>query len=585
MAFYPPVTVASIIQKVEYKTLLLPAIQREFVWSHTEIEILFDSLMRDYPIGSLLLWKVNGESKSENRFYSILQKYRAKYNTHCEEVNTLTVPDFEAVLDGQQRLTALYLGLKGSYAYKMPRVHWVNNEYALPTRKLYLKITEYAPQNDTEVNVTDDDGRLYDFKFLSNDDLEKLNKNEWFEVGNILGLQGTFSLNEFIKENGWEDNKFVNETLFKLHDMVHVKPIINYYLENDPDYNKALNIFIRINSGGEKLDYSDLIMSTLIASWSDAREEISNVIDEIWDSYGFEINKDLILRLYLLIFSEDIKFRVTNFSSKNAKEFEENWVKIRSCIVTAFELVRNFGYTEQSLTSKNAVLPIAYYLYISEKAKNYNKREVANKEDWNTIKKWFHAVLLHRIFGGQADAILKVIREPIKIAVENSEDLFPANAIAAKLSKTRKSITVDDEFISNLLCTRYEDRYAFPVLALLYPHLDYKNGDFHKDHIHPKSSFTKSKLRKAGITNSDNDPDWYYSDADFYNGIVNLQMLDGNQNISKGDKSLSKWVSSSDVDLAKQMIPDILPLEDFVEFVDTRWDVLENKLKEALTFS
>ncbi len=585
MAFYPPVTIASIIQKIEYQSLLLPAIQREFVWNHNEVEVLFDSLIRDYPIGSLLLWKVNGENKKSHRFYSILKKFREKYRTHCEEVSTLTVPDFEAVLDGQQRLTALYLGLKGSYAYKKSRVHWVDNEYALPTRKLYLKITEYAPQDDTEVNVSDDDGRLYDFKFLAKDDLEGLDTEEWFEVGKMLGLQGTFNLNRYIKENGWEDNEFANETLSKLHDMIHVNPIINYYLEDDPDYNKALNIFIRINSGGEKLDYSDLIMSTLIASWADAREEINNVIDEIWDSYGFEINKDLILRAYLLIYSNDIKFRVSNFSSRNAKEFEKHWDEIRNCIVTAFELIRDFGYTERSLTSKNAVLPIVYYLFMSDKEANFTRKEVAYKDDWGTIKKWFHAVLLHRIFGGQADAILKVIREPIKKAIEEDESLFPAQAIATRLSKTRKSITVDDEFIENLLHTRYEDRYAFPILALLYPHLDYKNGDFHKDHIHPKSGFTKSKLKKACIVNTTGDPNWHFTNKDYYNGIANLQMLDGNQNISKGDKALSEWASSSSVDLDKQMIPDILELEEFENFVDTRWKILESKLKSALTFN
>lgn len=584
MAFYPPVTIASVMQKIEYQTLLLPAIQREFVWSHDDIEILFDSLMRGYPIGSLLFWKVNGENKQSHRFYAILKKFREKYSTHCTEVNTSTVPDFEAVLDGQQRLTALYLGLKGSYAYKKPRVHWVNNEYALPTRKLYLKITEFAPQDDTEDNVADDDGRLYDFQFLTKDELESLQPKEWFEVGNILCLQGTFKLNQYIKENGWEDNEFINETLSKLHDIIHVNPIINYYLENDPDYNKALNIFIRINSGGEKLDYSDLIMSTLIASWANAREEINNVICEVWDSYGFEINKDLILRAYLLIFSKDIKFRVSNFTSKNAKEFEERWDRIRSCVVIAFELIRDFGYTEKSLTSKNAVLPIVYYLFVSNKSKNYTRKEVVYKEDWETIKKWVHAVLLHRIFGGQADAILKVIREPIRKAIEENESLFPAQAIAARLSKTRKSITVDDEFIENLLYTKYEDTYAFPILALLYPNLDYKNGDFHKDHIHPKSTFTKTKLRKAGIVNTSNDPEWYFDNADYYNGIVNLQMLDGNQNISKGDRSLSEWVCKYSVDLEKQIIPNILELDKFTEFVDARWELLENKLKAALTF-
>ena len=582
MAFYPPVTIVNIIQKIEYQTLLLPAIQREFVWKHDEIEVLFDSLMRDYPIGSLLLWKVSGENKNSHRFYSILKKYREKYKTHCEEVNTLTVPDFEAVLDGQQRLTALYVGLKGSYAYKVPRVHWVDNEYALPTRKLYLKINTYAPQDDEDGSLSDDD-RLYDFRFLTSAELQKMNTDEWFEVGNILGLQGTFKLNTYIKEKGWDENEFVNETLSKLHDIIHVTPIINYYLEDDPDYDKALNIFIRINSGGEKLDYSDLIMSTLIASWPDAREEINNVIDEIWDEYAFEINKDLILRAYLLIFSNDIKFRVSNFSSDNALEFQQFWNDIRNSIVTSFELIRDFGYTEQSLTSKNAVLPIVYYLFKSGKTVNYTRKEVAYKDDWVIIKKWFHAVLLHRIFGGQADVILKIIREPIKKSIDDDNPLFPATEIAQRLSKTRKSITVDDEFIENLLFTRYEDRYAFPILALLYPHLDYKNRDFHKDHIHPKSVFTKKLLKKAGIENINNDPEWYYSEKDYYNGIVNLQMLDGNQNVSKGDRSLVDWVDSS-VDLAKQMIPNILELERFPEFVDARWTLLKGKLKQALTF-
>lgn len=583
MGFFPPVTIANILQKIDYQTLLLPAIQREFVWSHDEIEILFDSLMRGFPIGSLLLWKVDGENKKSHRFYAILKKFRERYKTHCEEVNTLTVPDFEAVLDGQQRLTALYLGLKGTFAYKKPRVRWVDNEYAIPTRKLYLKITEYAPQDDTEENVSDDDGRLYNFKFLENEDFENLDITEWFEVGNILGLQGTFKLNAFIKEKELEDNEFANETLSKLHDMIHVTPIINYYLEDDPDYNKALNIFIRINSGGVKLDYSDLIMSTLIASWPDAREEINNLIDEIWDSYGFEINKDLILRTYLLIFSNDIKFRVSNFTSENAFEFEQHWDEIRLCIVTAFKLIRDFGYVEQSLTSKNAVLPIAYYLFKSGKSKNFTK-QISNKADWDIIKKWFHAVLLHRIFGGQADAILKVIRRPIRRSIKQNGTLFPAHEIAMQLSKTRKSITVDDEFIESLLLTRYEDRYSFPILALLYPHLDYKNGDFHKDHIHPKSCFTKRKLDKAGIVNTANTVDWYFTDDDYFNGIVNLQMLDGNQNISKGDKSLLDWVSSSSVDVNKQMIPNILKLEKFVEFVDVRLEILRGKLKNALTF-
>jgi uncharacterized protein with ParB-like and HNH nuclease domain len=583
MSYFPPITISSAIQKIDYQQYLLPAIQREFVWKQDSIELLFDSLMRDYPIGSLLMWKVQGENKNQHRYYSVLKSYREKYNTHSVEVNTSNISDFEAILDGQQRLTALYLGLKGTYAFKRPRVVWKDNEYALPTRKLYLNLSGYANQDETlgEVN---EDGRLYDFKFLIPSEAEADNENNWFEVGHILNLQGTFKLNAFIKKNGYDDDEFINETLSKLHDTIHVKPIIQYYLESDQDYEKALNIFIRINNGGEKLDYSDLIMSTIIAVWQSvkAREEFNSLIDEIWDNSGIVISKDLIIRTYLMIYSDDIKFRVTNFSVKNAKEFEDHWIEIRHAIAEAFQLIKDFGYNEHTMTSKNAVLPVIYYLYKTEKTKEFSKK-VGHKDDRDIIKKWLHVVLLHRIFGGQADSVLKIIRDTISDDLKSQTFIFPAKEIAKRLSKTRKTLTVDDEFIENLLYTEYEDRYAFPILALLYPYLDYKNGDFHKDHIFPKSLFNQRNFKKAAI-NLEQERGKYYTDKWSYNGIVNLQLLDGNENKSKNDKSYEAWSKSTEINYKKLILPKIFLFSQFPDFVDKRWDMLFEKLKEALSF-
>lgn len=406
MSYYPPISIKQAIDKIDYNQYLLPAIQREFVWSAGQIELLFDSLMRNYPIGSLLMWKVQGENKTDHRYYSVLKTYREKYNTHCQEVNTSSIPDFEAVLDGQQRLTALYIGLKGSYAYKKKNFAWKDNEHSIPTRKLYLCLTEDSIDEDEN-----EDGRVYDFRFLTKEELQNSDKI-WFEVGQILALNGTFELNQFLKKKEWDSNEYISNTLSKLLDVIHVKTLINYYLELEQDYDKALNIFIRINSGGEKLSYSDLIMSTIISGWTSrtvsARDEFNNLIDEIWDSTEIVIDKDLIIRAYLLIFSDDIKFRVTNFSIANAKEFKENWDGIRAAIVEAIELIRDFGYAERTLTSKNALLPIIHYLFISNRTKQFTSK-VAYKEDRELIKRWFHTVLLKRIFGGQADTVLKQI--------------------------------------------------------------------------------------------------------------------------------------------------------------------------------
>ncbi|TDX02186.1 uncharacterized protein with ParB-like and HNH nuclease domain [Dinghuibacter silviterrae] len=583
MSYFPPITISTAIQKIEYKQYLLPAIQREFVWGYRNIELLFDSLMREYPFGSLLMWKVEGANKGGHRYYEVLKYYRERYHTHCEEVNTALLPDFEAVLDGQQRLTALYLGLKGSYAYKTYRLSWNDNSYSLPTRKLYLNLSSLVNQDDAEGDVTED-GRLYDFRFLTDAEVAEAT-DIWFEVGKILGIQGTFKLGQFVRDQQWAEIPFINETLAKLHDVVHIKPLIHYYLETDQDYEKALNIFIRINSGGEKLDYSDLIMSTTIAGWKllKAREEINSLISEIWANSGIQISKDLVLRTYLMLFNEDIKFRVANFSMANAQEFEQHWYDIRGAISEGFQLIKDFGYSENTMTSKNAALPIIYYLAKAKKAEDFTKK-VGYKADRDIIKRWLHAVLLHRIFGGQADSVLKIIRDCISDELGKGVEAFPAVAIAKKMSKTRKSITVDDEFIENLLYTRYEDRYAFPILALLYPYLDYKNGDFHKDHIHPVSQFSKRNLKVNGV-DTEVGNGHYFKDADFYNGIVNMQLLDGNENKSKNDKMLSEWVAVTRPDLKRQLIPEMLEFEQFPEFVERRWHLLKEKLREILTFS
>lgn len=580
MSYYPPISIKQAIDKIDYNQYLLPAIQREFVWSADKIELLFDSLMRNYPIGSLLMWKVQGANKTNHRFYSVLKNYREKYETHCKEINTNTIPDFEAVLDGQQRLTALYIGLKGTYANKKKNFSWKNNENSLPSRKLYLCLTE-----DTIDPDENEDGRVYDFQFLTKEELGT-STHIWFEVSQILSLNGTYELNQYLKKQGWDNEEYISNTLSKLLDVVHIKTPIQYYLELEQDYDKALNIFIRINSGGEKLSYSDLIMSTIISGWSSetisARDEFNNLIDEVWASTEILIDKDLIIRTYLLIYSDDIKFRVTNFSLKNAIEFKDNWANIRASIVETLELVKDFGYVERTLTSKNALLPIIHYLYISNRFKNFTNK-VAYKDDRELIKRWFHTVLLKRTFGGQADNVLKLIRDAVKVEVGKSCLLFPAHEIAKKLSKTRKSITMDNESIENLLYTTYEDRYAFPILALLYPHLDFKNNDFNKDHVFPKSSFTSKNLKKAGIDLTQPNAN-YYTEGWCYNGIVNLQMLDSNENKSKSDKTFDEWAKTSKVNYGKQILPKITEFSRFIEFVDIRWEMLKTKLEQELKF-
>ena len=118
MAYETPLTIAEVMQNISANKYVLPSIQREYVWSTNQIETLFDSLMRDYPIGTFLFWEIDKEYVKKFDFYEFIKNYSENQNIHNQKTNLSGSDGVTAVLDGQQRLTSIYLGLKGTYAYK-----------------------------------------------------------------------------------------------------------------------------------------------------------------------------------------------------------------------------------------------------------------------------------------------------------------------------------------------------------------------------------------------------------------------------------------------------------------------------------
>ena len=585
MSFQTPITIKEAVENIENNKFLLPAIQREFVWSHAKIEWLFDSIMRNYPISSFLFWQVEGETKKGYRFYKFINEYREGYKTHNEEISTDGINDFQAVLDGQQRLTSIYIGLKGSYGYKTYRRKWEDTEHSIPTRHLYLNISNELKDEE--------DGRIYEFKFLKKDDTKEKdifidNKSIiWFKIGKVLELQNLSSFNRFIREYEFDD--FAIDTLSRLQEVIHSDRLINYFLEKEQDLDKALNIFIRINSGGEPLNFSDLIMSIAVANWrkTDARKAIHTLVDNIRDK-GFSISKDFVLKTFLYLYSKDIKFKVKNFSNENAKDFEDKWEDIRDSVLEVFNLIKSFGFTDYTLTSKNALIPVIYYIFHKNIYKEFSTK-TTYKSDREIIKKWLHIVLLKRVFGSSSDTVLSQARNAFTDSfdtkkIEMTISNFPSDEISKKI---KRNTLVSDDFIEDLLCTQKDDKYAFSILSLLYPNLDYKNNDFHKDHLHPNSYFKKKELEEKKIKNNE-DNSYYYTSC-FYNGIYNLQMLDANENMSKNNMSLNSWVVQETKTknrkqfLDNHLLPDIdFSFKNFTEFIDERKKILIDKLKDIL---
>jgi uncharacterized protein with ParB-like and HNH nuclease domain len=574
--FQTPITIHQAIERINRSEFLLPAFQREFVWTVSQIEQLFDSLMQGYPISSMLFWKVKENTKADFRFYQFLRKYVEIHLTHNDTIATNGVNDFHAILDGQQRLTALYLGLCGSYAHR--RYYGsktYHSEWDYPTRHLYLNISSKYTEEESD--------RKYKFSFLNKANTQESeiyidDDEKWFRVGLILNLYKTDGLDDFADSHLLlkEEKKLVKQ----LERVVHTGLNINYYEEDEQSPDKAVNIFVRINSGGTPLSFSAILMSIAIASWKqkDARTEINNLVDTI-RAMGFNIDQDYILKSFLYLHHKDVRFRITSFKNDFISDIEENWETIRNSIITTYVLVKTFGMTDYTLTTNNATLPILYYIYHRKIFTDFSTK-IGYKTDRETIKKWLLTILVRRTFGGQTDTVLTQSRKAFTNDIEKSKleniEIFPAKQINTEI---KKITDIGDDFIEELLLTQKGTQYSFPILALLYPDLDYKNNNFHQDHLHPECDFAQlgnAEKEKYG---------WIV-----YNSILNLQMLDANENMSKNAGHLRTWVEKetkrSDLTrfLNSHLVPENtgLELSDFTEFITKRKSLLISKLKSIL---
>ena len=580
--YQAPITIKKAITNIQKKNYVLPSIQREFVWGTDQIETLFDSLMREYPIGTFLFWNVDKGKIKDFQFYEFLREYHETNNTHCKKADISDEQDITAVLDGQQRITSFYLALTGTYAYKRPYMSPKKPD-AYPKRKLYLNLLKPSDKVETE----------YDFRFRTEEDpISKGDEFYWFECGRILSFKNTNEIYDYLDENDLSDTsiykkevaRFARNTLNRFYDAIHKDGTISFYREEGEELDKVLQIFIRINSGGTKLSYSDLLLSIATAQWKekDAREVIHDFVDDINKiDPGFAFHKDLVLKSCLVLADiPDVRFRVDNFNKANMDTIEKNWEKISSSLRAAIELVANFGYNAKSLIATNALIPIAYFIY-----KNEFEGQILDKgnreSDRKAIKEWLARVLLKGTFGGSPDSIYPGMRD----LINDNLGHFPLKETIDFYKGKSKSISFSSDEIDNLLEFQHGKPKTYCALTLIYPGLNHR-FQYHQDHIHPKSKFNKQSMKEVGF--SDEQIEQFNAEV---NGIANLQFLDVKGNIEKNDKPFKEWLNSTYPDkperdryLQQHHISPVqsLDFEDFMGFVSTRKETIKGLLIKTL---
>lgn len=565
-------SIKDVIEEINSRKIYLPAIQRKYVWGDNQIARLMDSIMLGYPIGTFLFWKVKKSiiNNKEYSMYEFIKDYhdRDMYkNPSAPQPFPIGSPDetIRSVLDGQQRLTSLYIALQGSMSRKLPNKRWKNDD-AFPKKELYF---------DLHSEKTDDDDISYEFKFLTQEEASKQSDDRlWYLVKDILKYSTEDLATEVILPNGWATDKLASKNISLLHTRLVVDQIINYFEVEKDSIDSVLDIFVRVNSGGTVLSKSDLLFSTIVSHWDKARDEIDKLLAEINKTgEGYKFTNDFIMRTCLYLLDMSVTLKVETFKKESVLQIRDSWESIKKAIKDTVNLLNEFGFNSENIISYVAVSPMVYYRY---KGGNYDAESKAE------LRKYIVIAQVKQIFGTASNSALTSIREALKKGPTDSFSMDNLKSVRFTGDRTLKYMP---EEVDAMFDTYEIGAYTFMLLSLLYPNLKYSQKGFHQDHMHPYTGFEEDKikdlvLQDGSVIDDATKEDWRRR----RNTLANLQLLEGRENESKNATPLVDWLKEPENKDNVKFLPDGISYElsNFEEFMQKRQELMSKLLKDIL---
>jgi uncharacterized protein with ParB-like and HNH nuclease domain len=608
---YEKDTIKKIIKDIDGNKIYLPALQRKFVWSKHQIELLFDSLMRNYPFGTFLFWSLSGiKAKNNYVFYEFLKEYDQRSPYNRRKTGTYFHDEIIGVLDGQQRLSSMYIGLMGTHTEKA-RYKRASNPDAYEKMRLYLNILSLPYEIGAGDKIDTLEDKNFEFRFLTDEAaLSNVSRQLIGEDGHPLGreamlwvkVEEVLSWDEepefdrlaksFLTENATVDQKrtvtqdirLITKGLKTLQKRICEDPLISYFKVEKDDLEDILKIFVRVNSGGTVLSRTDLLFSTIVATWDDGRDQIETLLKKINEKGDkFLFGNEYLMRCCLVLTDGPVRYKVNSFKSENVQKIRDEWPKIAKAVSKTVDLLVELGFNGNLLTSQNATIIIAYYIY---KGGSLND---ASKKD---IQKYLIHALLKGIYGSAQEQIISTLRGAFRKEVKsgagktsylmNYNEFSFEEVLKIKLPGQRTLAITEGELEDYLEKTKGPT--SFFLLSLLYPQLRFNEIVFHQDHMHPAAGFAEDNFREIGVP---------VDQLEKWNGwrdcVPNLQLMKDRENESKNATPLEEWIEQMETSerntfFRDNYFPEEVSLKfcDFEAFFKTRRQILRNELKKVL---
>lgn len=554
------ITIYEALENINNGRYVMPAFQRQYVWNMEQIEKLWDSILLDYPIATFLFWQVDDNNVSwDTYFCNFLSKVTFDSRKQADSINyELSNIDVKitdtAVLDGQQRLTSLFLSLLGEAHIRQK--HARKKSSGGIVTKLVIELN----RNKITVDEEEYNSKKYDIKFTEK--LGKLSPTQ-FEIKKILEpkFQSELTREKAIEDtisNVSNDSKdYAREILNKLYKKVFVEKLVRYTEIQDMKQDDALEMFVRFNSGGKALRKSEITMSILEAYWPSAKKEFGMLLVDSYEGFG----TDFIIRSALMLYGNVVK---SNINKQIAEELKNNWSEFKKALKNLEIILKDMKIEVSRFSSSwNVLLPIIYSIYYNP---DYNR-------NLDGIQAYLVRAILFTYFQSGTTSKLHQMKSNI-----NDND----NEITVDMLNQMNELRVTDGKIEDIINNEKGSRVAGE--ALYYLSLDWINKTFkyEQDHLHPFDRFDGSKPTQVSMEN------WKRWRGN-RNRLPNLHLLEGRSNGSKNDMRLVDYYNDMNTNqkaefCEQSFIPNgiSLELENFEELYDKRKAILTEKIRTLL---
>lgn len=523
MAKWKTITLKDALQEIEAGRIVLPVIQRELVWEKEKIILLFETLFKAESFGGIMTIIDPAKRTPLFEFRNFICNFIDGQKIESYKIDKLK-EETTYIIDGQQRLSAFYIGTMGSYN----------------TEVLYIDLLSESDHNNYNFIFSKDESKLP--KTIDNFDGTKKLKPLWFRIKDLYsrfedsGYDYKYFIDDLIEDLSYsvtpEEKSRIDASLYKMQTAYFNNQSIGLcgvpVNRNISEIENRLNIvklFQKLNQGGTVLSGLELMRSVLKA-YSAENERFLNHIKDQYLDIGF--NQDEIIKLIFLLQDNHSK-DITDIDQSDSDFIQNSGERLKKSLEGTRRFLKHSGLYEYYVSSRPSLIPLTFITYhifhkdIDDPSIYFENHETTNT-DYYAIKKWFLTSMLNHVFqrGNGWDPTKTGRRKILEVVKRHKNNRFPIDEIFNvyknhSLSKFSFEMNYEWEWLN------WYERSM--IIYLLYGKpTNFRRNDI--DHIHPKAVLLKNNV------------DW-----DKINILGNMQYLYYSDNRSKQDVEFADWIT------------------------------------------